>query len=338
MDARELHFNSIVLDAHKDIYELNDRIDSGEEFALRDTLLPRLRDAGVDVVFWAIGGDSWLHGNRTDLRLKGALANWARFERQIAVCGGSVIRVERADGFPDTPDGKLRVVYSMEGGMPLQGSVDLLDVFHYLGVRVLQPVWNYRNELADGALESDVGGGGLSQFGVNVVKRMNELGMLVDLAHMTQPGAFDVLDVSDGPVIVSHGNAAAICPHPRNLGDELIDAIAACGGCIGIQWTPGRIDRENPTLERLVDHIAYIADRVGIDYVGIGLDKIEFTGTKPPQDTRFSTNEPKTLKGFEGIKDIPKITAQMLERGFSDSDVRKVLAQNFLRVFRQVVG
>lgn len=338
MSASDLHFNSLVLDAHKDIYELNDRIDSGEKFPLRDTILPRLQEAGVDIVFWAIGGDSWLHGNLTDLRLKGALANWARFERQIAACDGAVIRVETANEFPASPDGKLRVVYSLEGGMPLQGSLDLLKVFYALGVRVLQPTWNYRNELADGALESGVGGGGLSQFGVQVIQHMNELGMVIDLAHIAEPGAFDALEASQEPVIVSHGNAKAICPHPRNLGDDLIDAIAESGGCIGVQWSPGRVDRENPTLEGMVDHIVYVADRVGIDHVGIGLDRIEFTGVKPPQDTRFSSNEPKTLKGFKDIRDMPKITVMLSERGFSESDVRKVLAQNFFRVFRQVVG
>jgi len=334
----DLHFSSLVLDAHKDIYELNDRIDSGEEFPLKTTILPRLREAGVDIVFWAIGGDSWLHSNCTDLRLKGALSNWARFERQITACDGDVIRVETADEFPENPDGKLRIVYGIEGGMPLQGRLDLLEAFYALGVRVLQPTWNYRNELADGALESGIGGGGLSQFGVQVIQHMNRLGMLVDLAHITEAGAFDALEVTQEPVVVSHGNVKTICPHPRNIGDDLIDAIAELGGCIGVQWSPGRVDRKDPTLERLVDHIEYIVERVGIDHVGIGLDKIEFTGVKPPQDTRFSTNEPKTLRGFKDVRDLPKITALMSKRGFSDGDVRKVLADNFLRVFKQVTG
>ena len=340
MGSPDIHFNSLVLDAHQDIYELNDRIKAGEEFPLRDTILPRLNKAGIDIVFWTIGGDSWLHSSYTNLRLKGALANWARFERQIAACSGDVIRVESAAQFSPTPDGKLRILYALEGGMPLHGDLDILDAFYGLGVRVLQLVWNYRNELGDGTLEAGFAGGGLSQFGKEVVERMNELGMVVDLAHMTEPGAFDALGISKDPVIVSHGNAQTICPHPHNLSDELIDAIAEADGCIGVHSLPTKVASAEPTLNNLVDHIEYIANRVGIDHVGLGLNKTEFTGIVPPQDKRPSPkeNEPKTLKGLASLEDLPNLTQAMLDRDFAETDVRKVLADNFLRVFKQVAG
>ena len=340
MDTSDIHANALVLTAHNDIYEINQRINEGEEYPLREVILPRLHEAGVDVLFLAIGGDSWLHSNYTDLRLKGALANWARIERQIDACGDGILRLISSDQVPELPDGKLRIAYSLEGGLPLRGSVELLEVFYCLGVRVLQPVWNLRNDLGDGALESGYGKGGLSIFGREVIGRMDDLGMIIDLAHMNERGIFDAVRITSNPVICSHANSKAICAHPLNASDAVIDAIADTGGCIGVHSGPSRVHEENPTLEMLVNHIQYLVERVGIDHIGLGLNEIEFTGLFPPQDERFAWEQDSTMvtKGFESIRDLPKMIELLLNRGFSEVDVRKILAGNFLRVFKQVVN
>jgi membrane dipeptidase len=170
--------------------------------------------------------------------------------------------------------GKLAVVFCFEGGMPLGNDLSSLGTFYRLGVRCIGLTANLRNQLADGI--SDRAQGGLSSLGAECVKEMNRQGIVIDVSHLSDAGALDVLDLSHDPVIASHSNAAALCDHPRNLKDDLIRAISQGGGVVGVHALSDFISKSaRAKLEDLLNHIDHIIMLAGVDHVGIGPDLLE---------------------------------------------------------------
>jgi membrane dipeptidase len=238
-------------------------------------------------------------------------------------------------------EGKTAVVLHFQGTTPLAADVDMVDAYHRLGVRVMQLTYNYRVAAGDGCLEpSDAG---LSEFGRKVVRRLERLSMLPDVSHAGERTARDVLRVADGPVIASHANARAICDSPRNLSDAVIDEVAASGGVIGVCAFPAFVASEGvPTISMLVDHVAYIADRIGIDRVGIGLDfadedeeDYDYFGYDPRYYPRPPWTWPEGLTWWEDVRNLRPALAQ---RGFAEHEIDGVLGENFMRLFAQVWG
>lgn len=326
----------VVLDAHHDIYELNALRRQGVEHPLASVLIPKWRRVGLDMLVFAIGGDSQLHANYADQPLRGTLENLDGLRQEIAAAEGEVRVIRNREDLPGAPGGPFVLMLTLEGGRPIEGSLGLLRTFFELGLRMMQPVWNYRNELGDGAMEARTGGG-LSQAGAAVVQEINRLGIVLDVAHFAPAGFWQVLEINQGPLICSHANAAAVTPHPRNLSDDQIRAVARTGGVVGLQHSPGRVHPTTPTLDRLLDHLDHMVRVAGIDHVGIGLDLAGKTGSRPPKDERFAATEPKTLVGFETIEEFPNLIAGILRRGYSLSDAAKIVGGNFLRVFSEVL-
>jgi len=325
----------VVLDAHHDIYELNALRRRGVEHPLASVLVPKWRKAGLDMLVFAIGGDSQLHANYADQPLRGTLENLDGLRQEIAAAG-EVRLIRHREDLPTAPGGPFALMLTLEGGRPIEGSLGLLRTLFELGLRMMQPVWNYRNELGDGAMEARTGGG-LSQAGVAVIQEVNRLGIVLDVAHFAPSGFWQVLEINRGPLVCSHANAAAVTPHPRNLADDQIRAVASTGGVVGLQHSPGRVHATEPTLERLLDHLDHMARVAGIEHVGIGLDLAGKTGSRPPKDERFATTEPKALIGFETVEEFPNLIEGILRRGYKPADASKILGGNFLRVFNHVI-
>lgn len=217
--------------------------------------------------------------------------------------------------------GQLAVMLNIEGAEGIQGSLALLRNYYRLGVRMMGLVWNHRNEVADGASEEG-SGGGLTKFGKEVVREMNRLGMLIDLSHITAPGFYDVLELSEQPVLFTHGNCRNLWDHARNLTDEQIKALAAKGGVFGISFVNAFMNKETATLGTVADHIDHVCQLLGsADYVAYGSD---LDGCTPPP-------------GLENVTKLPHLTAELLSRGYSESDMAKILGGNYLRVFEQVL-
>ena len=217
--------------------------------------------------------------------------------------------------------GELAVLLNIEGAEGIQGSLGLLRNYYRLGVRMMGLVWNFRNDVADGAAEEG-SGAGLTRFGREVVREMNRLGMLIDLSHITAPGFFEVLELSEQPVLFTHGNCRALWDHARNLTDEQIKALAATGGVFGISFVTGFMGKENVTLATVADHIDHVCQLLGsADHVAYGSD---FDGCTPPP-------------GLEDVTRFPYLTAELLRRGYTETDLAKILGENYLRVFSQVL-
>jgi membrane dipeptidase len=245
--------------------------------------------------------------------------------------------IRTAADVPERPDGRVHFLLHFEGGRPLEGGIGALRMFHRLGLRSLQLTWNVRNELGDGVHERRTGGG-LTVFGVEVVSECHRLGMVVDLAHAAPATFFQALEVSgDRPIVVSHANASAVCEHPRNLTDDQLRALRANGGLVGAHSAVAFTDPHRPTVDRLVDHLAYLAEHVGVDHVYFGPDFTKSDGPRSPRDRGFPGVHGLYLEGFEEIDDLPVLTAALLRRGFAQREVQGILGDNFARFLRRTL-
>jgi membrane dipeptidase len=237
--------------------------------------------------------------------------------------------------------GQTAVVLHFQGTEPLGGDPGLVGVFARLGVRVMQLTYNYRTQAGDGCCEP--GNAGLSRYGGMLVDRMNEHRVAVDVAHAGVRTALDAVDRSSRPVIASHANARAVCDSPRNLPDELIAAIAATGGVIGLCAFQSFITAaRKPSLDQLVDHAVHIAELVGPEHVGLGLDfadeseeEYDFFG----YDERYYPRPPWIWpEGLEWLHQARNIASALASRGFTPAEVDGILGGNFLRVLAAIWG
>lgn len=291
----------------------------GERNTLGHIDFPRLREGGVNIQFFAAYIEPEYKPERA---LKRALQMIAAFYRDVGKHPGLV---EVAGSYHDmeriTGEDRIAAVISIEGGEAVAGDLGVLDCLYRLGVRALGLTWNERNDIADGVGEKGAGGG-LTDFGRQLIERMNRLGMLVDVSHLSERGFWDVIECSKQPIIASHSNAQAVCAHPRNLNDAQIKALARNGGVMGMNFYSGFISEKEASLDRIIDHMEHIIGLVGPDYLGIGSD-FDGIGSSPA--------------GLEDVTGLPNLTVKMLERGFDTTTIRKILGENYLRVFRDVL-
>jgi membrane dipeptidase len=288
--------------------------------------LPRLRAGGLDVVL------STVSSLEPPAAAVAAMGAWWEVHHDAAVpvrvcVSVSEIRAAAAAG-------ELAVVLHFQGAEPLGGQLSMLDAYAHLGLRVMQVSYNAAGALADGCLaERDAG---LTELGRKAVRRMESLGIAVDVSHAGDRACRDVLAIASRPVIASHANARALCDSPRNLHDDVIDMIGASGGMVGVCAFPAFVAASDPTLDRLIDHVVHIAERIGIDRVGLGLDfadedeaDYEYYG----YDERYYPRPPWVWPtGIAWWEDTANIPAALRARGLSDAEVAGVMGENFLRV------
>jgi len=336
-DAERIHRKAVIVEGHRDLFEMVRLGNQGQKFPLLNVTLPRLKRANISTTFYAICGDSVTHVRGTYRFLHSALENIDMLRQEIEASEGKMRLILNREDLPSAPSPDiLDVVMSFEGGRPLEGRLENLRNFYHLGLRAMQITWNLRNELADGVKEERTGGG-LTNFGEAVVKEMNRLGMVIDLAHISRAGWFDVLDVAEGPVFCSHSNCKKVHAHPRTIDDEQIKALAQTGGVVGINAIATMVAPTAATLENLVDHISHIADLVGVDHVGLGLDFVKDDGLLYPDDEIFSAGENKLIPGFENEDDLPNMTEALARRGFHEDEILKILGGNILRMLKAIL-
>jgi membrane dipeptidase len=221
--------------------------------------------------------------------------------------------------------GSFAAVMHIEGAEAIAGDLDALYVLHQAGLRTLGPVWSRPNIFAYGVpfkfpSTPDIGPG-LSDAGRDLIRACNDLKIMVDLSHLDEAGFWDVAKLSKAPLVASHSNAHALSAHSRNLTDRQLDAIRDTGGLVGINFgvlflrDDGRRD-ESTSLDVLVRHIAYIAERIGIDHVALGSD---FDGTTVPSDLKDAS-------------DLPRLIEALRNHGFSSEDIAKIAFENWIGV------
>jgi membrane dipeptidase len=337
LSYRDLHKEALVIDSHNDavvghirrgnisisgretpdhmrhdgtVAQLRGQLDVARREVKVQINLPKMRQGGVDAAFFAVDVTSaWQN------HLSYALDAIGFFEAEVETHADEIIIAKTAEDIQQAKaEGKLAAILVIENSDGVERSLNILRALHHLGVRSIGLTHDPTSWAAAGNAETN-SGGGLTRFGVQLLKEMNRLGMLVDVSHISERGFWDVLETAERPVIASHSNCKALCGHSRNLTDEQIKGVAENGGVIGATFVRWFIDENAPTFSRYLNHIDHIVDLVGDDHVGIGSD---FDG------------------GGDILKDateFPKITEGLLERGYSAEAVRKILGENHLRVF-----
>jgi membrane dipeptidase len=332
-NAERIHKEAIIIDGHCDTIltvagcsfmgqKPRDFFSRGETGMID---LPRLKEGGVTCQVMAAYIEPQYKPTRSARRALElldalyALVDQSDEQLRIATKAADIEAAKAA--------GDVSFLLSIEGGEAVEGSLALLRGFHKLGVRAMGLTWNQRNDIADGVGETSAGSG-LTDFGVSLVKEMERLGMMVDVSHLSDTSFWSVDKVAERPYIASHSNARALASHRRNLTDKQIEALAKKGGVIGVVFASYFVDDnlDNVSIARLCDHIDHIKGIGGIDCVGLGSD---FDGFNP------APGKPMVMKD---ASEMPTLTVELLSRGYTEEEVKKVLGGNWLRVYKEVIG
>ena len=314
--------NSYIVDGHCD--SLNDFVNNDR--TLKDPSagghwdIQRARQTGVALQFLAAFIETRYKPNRSLQRGLQLIEGAHRF---IANNLDQVFLVQEKIDLLQIPDPtRLGILLSVEGGEILGEDLFMLDIIFKLGVRALGLTWNQRNALAAGVGEADTHLK-LSNFGQEVVQRMNKLGMIVDVSHLNEAGFWHVLEVSKDPIAATHSCAKALCIHPRNLTDQQLRALGRHKGVVGVNFYPGFLKETGvATREDVVRHICHIAEVAGAETVGLGSD---FDGIE------------ETPEGLGHVGDYNYLQDDLIKIGFSTREVKQIMGLNFMRLLSDVL-
>ncbi len=372
-ETLKIHRKAIIVDGHNDIP--GPMVDEDFDLATNSvgkfqryggtpfhTDLARFKASGITAEFFSIyvGGDTWKAGRAMERAMDMIDATYREVEKhpaQLVMCTST------ADIRKTKKQNRVCVLMGIEGGYAIENSMYALRNFYRLGIRYMTLTHNVSHDWAD-AHNGEPKNNGLSEFGKDVVREMNRLGMLVDISHVSVKTMNDVLDVTKAPIIASHSSARGVRDHTRNVPDEVLKRVAQNGGVIMINFYPAFLDErtskevsersvrlrpqidalrtqfandpqgfddaerkllaENPIYiadyKRIVDHIDHMKTVAGIDIIGLGSD---FDGV------------PFLPAGMNGMEDLVLVTYEMLRRGYTETEIKKVLGENFLRAFAQ---
>jgi len=365
--ARKLHFSSIVVDTHDDTTQrfLDGKFDLGDRTNTGSIDIPRMKEGGLTAIFFSIWIPSKVTGPeavRRALEQIDAVREQVRQHPRDLVLANTAAQIREAK-----KKGQIAALMGVEGGHMINSDLAVLRKFAGLGVRYMTLTHSGNDEWADSSTDKAVHNG-LTDFGKDVVREMNRLGMMVDISHVSDKTFADALAVSKAPMIASHSSCRAICDAPRNMTDEMMKALAAKGGVVQINYHVGFLSQEfrdaekaDPKInadigqevnkrcgdneacqllegdkltreaveqgklprvsyEKIIEHIDHAVKVAGADHVGLGSD---FDGANMPY-------------GMEDVSRLPLITEALLKKGYSESDVRKILGENTLRVMTEM--
>lgn len=365
--AHKLHIASIVVDTHDDTTQrfLDGKFDVGTRSATGSIDIPRMREGNLGAIFFSIWMPSRVTGPQAVDR---ALVQIDAVREQIRKHPKDLVLATTAAEIREArKQGKIAALMGVEGGHMINSDLGVLRSFAALGVRYMTLTHSGNDEWADSSTDKAVHNG-LTDFGKDVVREMNRLGVMVDISHVSDKTFYDALEVSKAPLIASHSSCRSICEAPRNMTDQMMKDLAAKGGVVQINYHVGflsqefrdaekadpeinkaisaevvkrcgenegcqliegdRITREYveqgklPRVEwtKIIEHIDHAAKVAGIDHVGLGSD---FDGANMPY-------------GMEDATKLPHITESLLQEGYSEGDVKKILGENTLRVMAEV--
>ena len=333
-----LHADGVVdchFDMPMDLYEKRDRTN-----ILATDYLPELEAGNIGVLGAAIYiEDRYL----PEMGLRVALDQIAHIYGEAAECARFAICKSYQEILDARKGRKIALLITMEGVEPLGTDGDLLRVFYELGVRAIGLTHARRNAAGDGGIFAPSGSprDGLTAFGRDVIRQCEALGVIVDLAHINPAGFDEIFAITTKPVIVSHTNPRHYYDIERNISDEQIKMIGERRGVIGVNSVLVSPRKEEATLDRFIDHIEHVADLIGIDGVGIGFDFFEFIYRQWPESKRKEIAAKLTTPHF--IPDLTNhghsrnLTRRLIERGFSDENIEKILRGNWMRIFRELL-
>ena len=365
--ARKLHFSSIVVDTHDDTTQrfLDGKFDLGPRDASGSIDIPRMREGGLGAIFFSIWMSSKVTGpeavDRALIQID-AVREQVRKHPKDLMLATTAAEVREA-----RKQGKIAALMGVEGGHMINSDLAVLRNYAALGVRYMTLTHSGNDEWADSSTDKPAHNG-LTDFGKDVVREMNRLGVMVDISHVSDKTFADALEVSKAPLLASHSSCRAICDAPRNMTDDMMKALAAKGGVVQINYHVGFLSQEFRNAEKadpeinkaisaevdkrcgsnegcqliegdrltreyvakgklprvdyikIIEHIDHAVKVAGVDHVGLGSD---FDGANMPF-------------GMEDASKLPYITEALLQKGYAESDIKKILGENTLRVMAEV--
>jgi membrane dipeptidase len=376
-NPRELHDNVLTVDTHADTpsrmlredWDIGERHEPGQRRGTKIDL-PRMAEGGLDAEFFAVyvgqgvrTPEGYARARERVTRLLDAIHKMCEDYPQLVGLATSP-----EDAYRLEKEGKRAAFIGMENGYPIGKDLSLVGKYYERGVRYVTLCHSSDNDICDSSTDRrNPEDNGLSEFGKKVIEECNRLGIMVDISHASDKSFFDVLEVTKAPVIASHSSVRTLCDHPRNLSDEMIKALAENGGVIQICFVSSfiketkpnperdkafaalrekygprreikdeaiqekmrqeyaeireRYPEERATLKDLADHIDYVVKLVGADHVGIGTD---FDGGGG-------------VEGCDDVSEVPNITEELMHRGYSEEDIRKIWGGNIMRVLSKVI-
>jgi membrane dipeptidase len=327
-----------VFDAHSDLlYAVSREHDLGTERVIAEQFLDDMRAGGIDLRVTPI----FLDGTEArEPSTRRALAIAESFHTEVEATDALEIATTAADVRTGVDSDAVTLLLGMEGAEALSGDLAVLDAFHRLGLRVLGLTHSRRNMAADGSFYEPTRSGtpgGLSAFGVDVLERCNELGIVVDVSHLNEPGFWDVVEFADEPLVASHSNCRALHDHPRNLTDEQIRAVAESGGVVGVNALQLFLDGDDPDLSTVVEHVRHAVDVAGVDHVGFGFDFYDYNLDYLSPVVAERKIDVSAATALAGDADVSDLASALLEAGFDPAAVGKLLKLNFVRAFEAVL-
>ncbi|MDR2126984.1 MAG: dipeptidase [Prevotellaceae bacterium] len=317
-----IHQSSIVVDLHNDYME--ERVNHPEHRLFANskhhTDLARLKEGGVNVQFFVI----WTRPDDHENHFTRAVELIDILNHDIDECNGEIkLAGSYSDILSTVANGKIAAVLCLEGGQLIGDNVDNINKLYTHGMRYLTLAWNYGTEWCGGANDDD--SKGLTQFGKQVINRLNELGVMIDVSHVNKKSLDDVLAHTEQTIIATHSGAYAVNPVKRNLRDEHIKEIARRGGIIGSVFYPYFLNNtDKATINDVMNHINYIRNLTGsVDCIALGSD---FDGIEITPD------------GLENVSKFPNLTKALFDSGYKPDEITKILGQNALRVFKNICG
>jgi len=317
--AQQIHDRSLVWDTHA-CFPLNPNSDLTE--------LKRYSDSGVNFVSLNIGMDmdSFENVMQVLARFRSYIASHPE-EYVLALTVKNILKAKET--------GKLAIAFDLEGSEPLLGNLNMISFYYDLGVRQMLLAYNKDNRASGGCMEGSIG---LTDFGRDVIREMNRVGMVVDVSHIGYQATMEAFETSTAPVIFSHSNPKALREHARNISDEQIKACAQTGGVIGINGIGDFLG--GISSELIVQNIEYVMDLVGPEHVGIGLDyvvdKQELLDYIEGHPDVFPPEKFKDYVSFVEPEQIPEFTELLYRKGYSEQILSGILGGNFLRVAKNV--
>jgi membrane dipeptidase len=367
LQAHHLHFSLLVVDTHADTTQrfMDGDFDLAPRNEKGSVDIPRMKDGGLDAIFFSIWMPSKVRG---PVAVERALQQIEAVHAQVKKHANDLVFATTADQIREARrQNKIAILIGVEGGHMINSDLAVLRRYAKQGVRYMTLTHSGNCEWADSSTDKPAHNG-LSPFGKQVIAEMNRLGMMVDVSHVSDKTFHDVLATSKAPVVASHSNCRALCDHPRNMSDAMIRELAAKGGVIQINFHVGFLSQEFRNAERadpkinqaialevhkrcgekegcqliegdritreyveagklprvgwttIIDHLDHAVKIAGIDHVGIGSD---FDGANMPF-------------GMEDASMLPKITNALLQKGYTEGDVKKILGENTLRLMTEV--
>ncbi len=364
--ARKLHFSSIVLDTHDDTTQrfFSRSYDLGKRNPDGHVDIPRMREGGMNAIFFSIWTDGRTMGPQAVQKaldqIDAVLENVRRYSTDL-VLARTADEVRQAQS-----RGKIAVLMGIEGGHMIGNDIRILRVFGALGIRYVTLTHFYNNEWADASTDK-AAHNGLTDFGKEVVREMNRLGILVDISHVSDKTFYDALEVSTAPLIASHSSCRTISNHPRNMSDQMIRDLAAKGGVIQINYEKSFLDQAyKDAFERATGNVVFSMEQIikscGDDNECVMRETSKRERLLTAQGKLPHVNWEKIVDhidhvvrlvgpdhvglgsdfdganmpdGLEDCSKLPKITEALLRKGYSEDDIRKVLGRNLLRVMEE---